>query len=1345
MKTKTKGQALTEFALILPLLLMLLLGIIEGARIVWAYITIQNAAREAARFAVSGQPLNSDGEPWTAGDGARVAAIKQVAVDRASALGVQIQATQNITDYTEHRNDPAAFGVLVKGQQIYTDKDGTPDFPGEQGLNVLVQVYYNVEMWDPIYRGLMNAFSGRYHVHLEGAVMMQNEGVDTALGSLPPSGIAVVDLPSDTGAPPPPPTEAILRVDGELDGWSREAGSDVTVSLENGPQNTLVCVSWNGSPNGVGCEVTDSLGSKTFSFHIPLTDVGPCLITAVVEGTEIARITGTVTPSSNPAIVTGGDRWPAGSPLCIGVVSHDYGKTYDISFNTDGNKIGQVTTNSSGNAVAPGSPPVPPTCDPAKFYTLDPNLAPGNYVIKSWTTSSPITNIATKTITVIPTCIQLNQGQCNQAQTVPAGSRVTVMLRSHTAKRQYNVYVVDAGGVEHQIADHVMTDANGEAYFRWDIDPESSWPNGTYTVISRDAALSTGKSGQVTLVINTPPTPYITIAGGYTWPAGSPITIQLRNHCSSQYDVYLVNNNDASDWTTVGTNLDPDPPGSCTRWINSWTIPISKTTGSYRIESRIGPTYSSSTFVASVDLDISAVPSITIDGGSKHMPGSTITLRLAQHAGNEAYDVYIINTSLPSSDPNYSKLLQTVTTDASGAKTLQYSISPTDPGNTYVFQSRKDGETIAQATLVVMPTDLLVTNIQLPASPPFGVEFPITVTIRNNSSLDIVGRSFDVDIYVDPPHAPQVTSALPPGDRKQWVATIAASSTITLTDRIALYGSISHTLYARADTTNYIIETDENNNIISRTVAPPLGCTYQISDSFTSSPVSSTWQLIRYGDANLGGPSIASGHLELDTDGSGPFNDDDGKGGFSMLAREIKGSYDFDAVVRVLQVPLPMGSYCSYSTSYHGVAGLEVRSGRDGEDLKVEWMWYDRYDRGLMATYRDTLGGSTTQVGSYVRNSSHCWQGPVWLRIRRAGDTFIFSYATGASMPAMNSASWIDTAQEEVAMGDDILIGLMAASRRDGTDDDAQFDNFYMCIRQASPDTTFPPDYQECTETIQNGRLEDPPLPTNAAGWERNGDGSVVRNNSLPHWAVPGELYGYALFAEKVGTTYYTPWVYQEVVLPTWMNNGTQANLSLVAGVDKLGSDTISDTLLFNWRLSKTVSLSTPTLLLDGGASTQNYPSNTLDNDNFTVVPRSVFTTSLLPYAGQKVQAWFYTSCGDYTSDFWLDNLSLKLCTTQDKPTITPGTGQVHGVVTRIPPGRPPEIVPGALVWIWAEDVPMQTTFAIQDGRYSFYNLPPAAGYKVYFQYEDAGRTYWYLATLDLDPDDNITLNVTLF
>ena len=65
MKTKNKGQALTEFALILPILLLLILGIIEGARIIWAFVTVQNAAREAARYGVTGQPFDEFANPWT--------------------------------------------------------------------------------------------------------------------------------------------------------------------------------------------------------------------------------------------------------------------------------------------------------------------------------------------------------------------------------------------------------------------------------------------------------------------------------------------------------------------------------------------------------------------------------------------------------------------------------------------------------------------------------------------------------------------------------------------------------------------------------------------------------------------------------------------------------------------------------------------------------------------------------------------------------------------------------------------------------------------------------------------------------------------------------------------------------------------------------------------------------------------------------------------------------------------------------------------------------------------------------------------------------------------------------
>jgi Flp pilus assembly protein TadG len=50
LNTKHKGQALVEIALVLPILLMLVFGIIEFGRILNAYIMVSNASREAARY-----------------------------------------------------------------------------------------------------------------------------------------------------------------------------------------------------------------------------------------------------------------------------------------------------------------------------------------------------------------------------------------------------------------------------------------------------------------------------------------------------------------------------------------------------------------------------------------------------------------------------------------------------------------------------------------------------------------------------------------------------------------------------------------------------------------------------------------------------------------------------------------------------------------------------------------------------------------------------------------------------------------------------------------------------------------------------------------------------------------------------------------------------------------------------------------------------------------------------------------------------------------------------------------------------------------------------------------------
>ena len=54
----SRGQSLVEFALVIPLFLVMLFGIIDIGRVIWANDALSNAAREGARFAsVTGSSL----------------------------------------------------------------------------------------------------------------------------------------------------------------------------------------------------------------------------------------------------------------------------------------------------------------------------------------------------------------------------------------------------------------------------------------------------------------------------------------------------------------------------------------------------------------------------------------------------------------------------------------------------------------------------------------------------------------------------------------------------------------------------------------------------------------------------------------------------------------------------------------------------------------------------------------------------------------------------------------------------------------------------------------------------------------------------------------------------------------------------------------------------------------------------------------------------------------------------------------------------------------------------------------------------------------------------------------
>jgi len=218
---RRRGQGLVEFALILPVLLMALLGIVEASFVVQGYLTVQHAAREAARFAVTYQPvkgacvdLDKDGQIedgishdpddralWPVcpidnwGDPAetethyyarRALLIKLEA--RRTAAGLRINDEHlgyTPADFQQYEDEPRFFGVKLWGYPSFeadciADPGLCEDHPGLEGLPVRVMVRHNVEIVDPFYRAIAA------YVPVRAEAEMINEGVQVGFGDRPP-------------------------------------------------------------------------------------------------------------------------------------------------------------------------------------------------------------------------------------------------------------------------------------------------------------------------------------------------------------------------------------------------------------------------------------------------------------------------------------------------------------------------------------------------------------------------------------------------------------------------------------------------------------------------------------------------------------------------------------------------------------------------------------------------------------------------------------------------------------------------------------------------------------------------------------------------------------------------------------------------------------------------------------------------------------------------------------------------------------------------------------------------------------------------------------------------------
>jgi Flp pilus assembly protein TadG len=72
-RRRARGQALVEFALVVPLLILIFMGLFDAGRAVFAWNTLSNAAREGARVAIVDQTTDVAGTPAGATEAANQA------------------------------------------------------------------------------------------------------------------------------------------------------------------------------------------------------------------------------------------------------------------------------------------------------------------------------------------------------------------------------------------------------------------------------------------------------------------------------------------------------------------------------------------------------------------------------------------------------------------------------------------------------------------------------------------------------------------------------------------------------------------------------------------------------------------------------------------------------------------------------------------------------------------------------------------------------------------------------------------------------------------------------------------------------------------------------------------------------------------------------------------------------------------------------------------------------------------------------------------------------------------------------------------------------------------------
>ncbi len=1247
---RARAQSLVEFALLLPVLLIVIFTLIDAALVFQGYLTVAHASREGMRFAVvyrpsQGECLHRDvngeaiPEPYpdcpvdyaedpTESD-SNYFARRSLLIKRAAMEAVVGLRTNTICDgadsatcITAHNDESGMLGVCIWGFQAF---DGSEELnmPGLQGLPVRVQVIHNVPLV------VFGTLLPDAHLQVRSAASGINEGVQVGFGNLPPPTFGAVPPPVPPGTALPTPTTAPSPTPG-------------------GPTPTPTPL-----PN-----YTIALNFETALNELP--DDRSHVVIARVQDESGSNIAG--------ARVT--FRTDFGSFSVSGV------GTPSIIISTDANGLARTTI----YANRPGAAQITAWLNYNEDGEVDPE-EPVDTAIKTWQASGPYLVVSNHNpvpneslaVSVMDHPPTGNPHSLWWCPTLVTSTQVVASL----------AYPVNVDGITWDFEDVTVQVPLGVA--------------GSYRIESHSGDGGTNPCGQAGSLVaysgdieiaSVPPDLIIdnvTVVDQKYIRPGEPITIVITVTNQSpiaidtgpfDVDVYIPQDN---------------PPEVQQMGLSKHWAPNLEALTSYVLTTTV-TVYTYEPQMLWVQVDTTNYINEGETGGEENNTFGPITIQPQQcvpfRGRDDDFDSGLGGqwTGLD---------LPTASHDVVGG---QLRIMPNRgriggtgtnfDGGHFVYQGSVSGDfDIALRVISIGSTDAgAEAGLMVRESLDLNSRYLATLVKRSNllyqdyrintggAASEVGSTSISLPLWVRITRTGNVF--------RSYSSTNGSTWTQRGSERTIAMGAVHVGIFANSDDYNIPGPALFDDFTVASGAAS--------SDNFDSG-LGGQWtsETLLRGSESAGGGTLAV------TPGWGDIGNPGNYDSFHYLYQSpVSGN--FSMTVQVLS----LGS--SDGTSN---AGLMVRESLAPD--AVHYSFFQVLNGNISREYRATTGGNPSV-------STNAASPPQYLQIAREGNVFrAYSSVDGVNWTLRRTNTLNN-------MPGSVYIGL-ATSADNAAVGPAVYDDFTACAPSAGsvpptpePPSTYPPGLTQCSELLSVAGFEGNPN-TVFSLWKAgdlNGLSGAYQRTSAQFRRGSFSMRLHASNGSiPCASSQFQPYLYQEVTMPTSVFTFSTVTVSGYYYIERstlecsLGTTYDSDDVLSVnlYPAAGGAALLTPQTVINGGSPSGTWYPVQIDLEAAMGDPST--------YAGQTLRMqWDGLNDTDVNGTFfYLDDLSVQVCTTWPIPPDQPDTASIGGLIRTRGQNNIPVVLPGADVWAYTQGGEVLHTRSIHDGTYHFYNITPGA------------------------------------